>query len=99
VSYSYSGNVNMTVHVDVVPVSKGRARRFDSARRALARRLRIPMVRQTLWEQRHPESRPGRNPVEYSHHWTSTSALANASFACECHKRERYSRKHVAKAD
>ena len=71
----------------------GRGRKFDRARRALARRLRLPFVRDTLWERDHPESRVGWKTVTYGTPWTSTNALTNFSFACTCHKRERYSRK------
>ena len=86
-----SGNTVQTVDVWWKPV--GRGERFSRRAHALARRLRIPWVRRTLWERDHPESRPGRTEVSYGAPWTSTNALTNFSFACTCHKRERYSRK------
>lgn len=72
---------------------EGRARKFRRDARGLARRLRLPLVRRVLWEREHPESFVGRNPPTYGHPWTSSNALTNFSFACVCHKRERYSRK------
>jgi len=68
---------------------EGRGRRYDRLRRGLARRLRIPFVRRILQdvaEGRHPET-------SYGHMWLSTNALADTSFACTCHKRERYDRR------
>jgi len=53
--------------------------------------MRLPFVRQTLWERDHPEC--GRAAASYGQPWTSTNALTDFSFACTCHKRERYSRK------
>jgi hypothetical protein len=80
-----SGN---PVIVEWKPV--GRGRRFDRMARGLARRLRLPFVRSTLWELEHPLV---NSTTTYSSVWTSTTTLANFSFACTCHKRERYSRK------
>ena len=70
----------------------GRARRFDRMARGLARRLRIPWVRSTLWERDHPGSRVALNATTYGPMWTSNHALANYSFACTCHPNERYKR-------
>ncbi len=69
----------------------GRGRRFDRMRRGLARRLRIPWVRETLWERDHPDSL--HSATTYGPMWTSTNALADYSFACTCHPNERYNRK------
>jgi hypothetical protein len=60
---------------------------------ALARRLRIPWVRSALWERDNPQARTSMRPITYGLPWTSTHALADFSFACTCHKRDRYSRK------
>ncbi len=70
----------------------GRGRKFEREQRGLARRLRLPFVRETLWERDHPESLVGRRPVTYLTPWTSDHALANFSFACTCHRRQRYDR-------
>lgn len=72
---------------------EGRGRKFKRDAHALARRLRIPFVRQVLYEYQHEESPGFRTAQSYGHPWTSTNALTNFSFACTCHKRERYSRK------
>jgi hypothetical protein len=83
---------NTVQHFDFVWFKpEGRGERFERRAHALARRLRIPWVRSTLWERDHPESR--FHAVSYGAPWTSTNALTNFSFACTCHKRERYSRK------
>ena len=75
----------------------GMARRYDRLRRGLARRLRLPFVRETLWERDNPQAH--RYAVSYGPMWTSTNALANYSFACTCHKRERYSRKRKHRSE
>jgi len=66
----------------------GRGRRFDRLKRGLARRLRIPWVRSTLWEMNNPQVR--NYATTYGTMWTSATALADYSFACTCHKRPRY---------
>lgn len=71
----------------------GRGRRFDRMRRGLARRMRIPFVRKVLWERDNPQSFSPRSEPTYGQPWNSANALADFSFACRCHKGERYNRR------
>lgn len=73
---------------------RGRGRRFDRLARGLARRMRLPWVRKVRWEKANPQSQwwTSGNPT-YGHPWTSDHCLANFSFACTCHKGERYDRR------
>ena len=84
-----TADVQMT-YVSWKPV--GRGRRFDRLRRGLARRLRIPFVRKVLWERDNPQSFSPHGEPSYGQPWNSTNALADFSFACTCHPRERYKR-------
>lgn len=69
----------------------GRGEKFRRQAHALARRMRIPWVRTVVWEKANPQA--ARNTGTYGPPWTSMNCLANFSFACTCHKRDRYSRK------
>ena len=88
-----TGSSGNTVHVDIVGWHKpiGRGRRFDRMARGLARRLRIPFVRDTIRNRDNPASR--WHAQSYGLPWTSNNALADFSFACTCHPRPRFSRK------
>ena len=68
------------LNIDVTWKPVGRGRRFARLARGLARRLRIPWVRSTLWEMNNPQVRNGA--TSYGVMWTSTNALADYSFAC-----------------
>ena len=61
----------------------------------ILRRLRIPWVRDILWEIDHPESCGPRHAPAYGHPWESRNALTkwNPSCSCSTCKGERYSRK------
>lgn len=95
----WGGNTTTTSTTNVIDVviwhkPEGRGRHFRRKARGLARRLRLHFVRETRWEQSHPESlHPVRKPPTYGPPWTSDNALADFSFACTCHKRERYDRR------
>ncbi len=86
-------SASTSFHIDVSGWHKpvGRGRRFDRRARGLARRLRLWIVRQTKWEQAHPQTH--RSSITYGPPWTSDHCLANFSFACTCHKRDRYDRR------
>lgn len=88
-SIEFTSNTSTTA-VTVYWKPVGRARRFDRIARGLARRLRIPFVRKTLWEMEHRT--PWNAATTYGPMWTSANALADYSFACICHKAPRYSR-------
>lgn len=56
----------------------GRGRRFDRLARGLARRLRLPFVRDVLWEREHGLDRAGMpSTTTYGSPWTSMHCLAN----------------------
>lgn len=94
----WGGNTTTTATTNVSDVAiwhkpEGRGRHFRRKARGLSRRLRLWFVRQTRWEQAHA-GHPGVPSADsYGPPWTSDNALADFSFACTCHKRERYDRR------
>ena len=85
-------NANVTYSATVAMWHKpeGRGRKFSRHARGLARRMRLPFVRATRYEYRNPQVHGAES---YGPPWTSDHALADFSFACTCHKNERYDRR------
>lgn len=95
-STHFSDTTNPTVTASTIEwwhKPEGRGRHFRRKARGLSRRLRLWFVKQTRWEQAHAGVPGVTSAQSYGPPWTSDNALADYSFACTCHKRERYDRR------